>query len=149
NRTQDVFSIRPVVPISVNAQWNIISRTIIPVTSQPNPLIDSSTNGVGDITEQLLLSPVDSGIKDFYWGLGSIMTAPSASDPILGTGKMLLGVNTALFFRPGHWVMGAITNNQWSVGGAPGRPPVNVLNCEYFVSYNMPGDEGWYLTSSP
>jgi len=33
----------------LNAQWNVISRTIIPVTTQPDPLIDSSTNGVGDV----------------------------------------------------------------------------------------------------
>jgi hypothetical protein len=59
--------------------------------SQPNPLIDSSTNGVGDISESLFLSPVNSGIKDFYWGFGPIVTAPSASDAILGTGKVLLG----------------------------------------------------------
>jgi hypothetical protein len=149
NHTENVFSIRPVVPISVNAQWNIISRTLIPLTSQPNPLIDTKTNGVGDITEQLLLSPVDSGIKDFYWGLGSVTTAPSASDPILGTGKIQLGPTLALFFRPGHWVIGAISNNQWSVGGAPGRASVNVFTSEYFITYDIPGGQGWYLTSSP
>ena len=49
NRTQNVLNIEPVVPMSLNAQWNVISSTIIPVTSQPNPLIDSSTNGVGDM----------------------------------------------------------------------------------------------------
>jgi len=149
NRTENVLSIRPVVPISVNAQWNIISRSLIPLTSQPNPLIDSNTNGVGDITEELLLSPVDSGVKDFYWGFGSVTTAPSASDPILGTGKILLGPELALFWRPEHWVIGAISNNQWSVGGAPGRPPVNFFTSEYFISYNIPGGQGWYLTSSP
>jgi hypothetical protein len=58
NRTQNVLNIEPVVPMSLNAQWNIISRTIIPVMSQPNPLIDSSTNGVGDISESLFFSPV-------------------------------------------------------------------------------------------
>src|SRR5215475_16127901 len=41
-RTQNVLNIQPVVPMSLNAQWNVISRTIIPVTTQPNPLIDSS-----------------------------------------------------------------------------------------------------------
>src|SRR5215475_9151133 len=91
NRTQNVLTIRPVVPISVNAQWNIISRTVIPVTSQPNPLIDSSTNGTGDITESLFLTPVDSGIKDIYWGFGPIIVAPSPSDAILGDGKAALG----------------------------------------------------------
>ena len=70
NRTQNVLNIEPVVPMSLNAQWNVISRTIIPVTSQPNPLIDSSTNGVGEIVSLLFLSPVHSGIKDFIGASG-------------------------------------------------------------------------------
>ena len=93
-RTQNVLNIEPVVPMSLSPQWNVISRTIIPVTTQPNPVIDSSTNGVGDISESLFVSPVNSGIKDFTWGFGPILTAPSASDPILGTGKTLVGPNS-------------------------------------------------------
>src|SRR5262249_48899730 len=89
DQTQNVLSIKPVVPMSLNAQWNIISRSNIPLISQPNPLIDSSTNGVGDISESLFLSPVNSRIEEFYWGFGPIITAPSASDAILGTGKVL------------------------------------------------------------
>jgi opacity protein-like surface antigen len=149
NRTQNVLTIRPVVPISVNDQWNIISRTVIPVTSQPNPLIDSSTNGTGDATVSLFLTPVDSGIKDFYWGFGPIIGAPSASDAILGDGKAGLGPTFAVFYRPEHWVIGMIANNQWSVGGAPGRTSVNFFTAEYVINYNIPGGEGWYLNSSP
>jgi len=71
----NILNIEPVVPMSLNAQWNVISRTIVPVMSQPNPLIDSNTNGVGDISESLFLSPVNSGIKDFYWGFGPRLRA--------------------------------------------------------------------------
>jgi opacity protein-like surface antigen len=149
NRTQNILNIEPVVPMSLNAQWNVISRTIVPVMSQPNPLIDSSTNGVGDISESLFLSPVNSGIKDFYWGFGPIVTAPSASDAILGTGKVLLGPTFVVVAEPGHWVIGLLANNQWSVGGAPGRPSVNFLTAQYFINYNIPGGHGWFLTSSP
>src|SRR5262249_5432606 len=135
-RTQNVLNIEPVVPMSLNAQWNVISRTIVPVITQPNPLIDSITNGVGDISESLFFSPVNSGIKDFTWGFGPIVTAPSASDPILGTGKTLLGPTLVLVATPGHWVMGVLVNNQWSVSGALGRPSVNFLTTQYFINYN-------------
>ena len=119
------------------------------MTTQPNPLIDSSMNGVGDINESLFLSPVNSGIKDFTWGFGPIITAPSASDAILGTGKTLLGPTLVLVVTPGHWVMGVLVNNQWSVGGAPGRTSVNFLTTQYFINYNFPGGHGWYFVSSP
>ena len=60
NRTQEVLNIQPVVPMHLNENWNVISRTIIPWISQPDPLLNSNTNGVGDITQSLFLSPVRS-----------------------------------------------------------------------------------------
>jgi hypothetical protein len=57
NRTQEVFNIQPVVPMHLSDDWNLISRTIIPLMSQPSPLFDSNTNGIGDITQSLFFSP--------------------------------------------------------------------------------------------
>ena len=61
NRTQDILNIQPVVPMTLNADWNLISRTIAPLISQPSPLFDSSINGIGDITQSLFLSPAHPG----------------------------------------------------------------------------------------
>ena len=61
NRTQEVFNIQPVVPMHLNENWNVISRTIIPLVSQPSPSFDSNTNGIGDITQSLFLSPINPG----------------------------------------------------------------------------------------
>ena len=115
NRTQEIFNIQPVVPMHLNEDWNVISRTIIPLISQPNPLSDSNTNGVGDITQSLFLSPVHSGA--LIWGVGPVFTVPGANDPILGTGKFLFGPTAVFLTTPGHWVIGVLLNNQWSVGG--------------------------------
>ena len=38
NRTQEVLNIQPVVPMHLGEDWNVISRTIIPLVSQPDPL---------------------------------------------------------------------------------------------------------------
>ena len=43
--------------------------------------------------------------------------------------------------------MGVLVNNQWSVGGAPGRPSVNFFTAQYFFNYNFPGGHGWYFTT--
>ena len=53
NRTQEVLNIQPVVPLHINNDWNLISRTIAPLISQPSPLFDSSTNGIGDVRTML------------------------------------------------------------------------------------------------
>ena len=120
-RTQEILNVQPVVPMHISADWNMISRTIIPVVSQPNPIFDSNTNGIGDITQSLFFSPVHSGA--LIWGAGPVFTIPSATDPILGTGRVLVGPTAVLLTTPGHWVIGVLANNQWSVGGNPLRPP--------------------------
>ena len=99
NRTQEVLNIQPVVPLHISADWNLISRTIVPVISQPHPILDSNTNGIGDITEELFFSPVHSGA--LIWGAGPVFTIPSATDPILGTGRVLLGPTLVLLTTPG------------------------------------------------
>ena len=48
---------------------------------------------------------------------------------------------------PGRWVLGALVNNLWSVGGDEERNDVNVFLTQPFVNYNMAG--GWYLVSGP
>ena len=144
-RTQEVFNIQPVVPLSLNADWNIISRTIIPLISQPDPVFNASTNGIGDITQSFFLSPTHPG--QLIWGVGPVFTVPSANDLILGTGKSLLGPTAVFLVTPGHWVIGTLINNQWSVGGNPLRPPVNSFLEQFFLTYNLPS--GWFVTSSP
>ena len=149
NRTQDVLNIQPVIPLHLNEDWLVISRTIAPLTSQPDPVSNSSTYGIGDTSQSLILSPVSSGIKDFSWGFGPIITAPTASDVILGTGKVLLGPEVVIIYTPGHWVMGFVASNSWSVGGDPLRNSVNLFNTQPFINYNIPKGHGWYLVSAP
>jgi opacity protein-like surface antigen len=144
-RTQEVLNIQPVVPLHISADWNLISRTIVPVISQPDPILDSNTNGIGDITEELFFSPLHSGA--LIWGAGPVFTVPSATDLILGTGRVLLGPTVVLLTTPGHWVIGVLANNQWSVGGNLLRPPVNEFLAQPFINYNMA--HGWFLTTSP
>ena len=46
----------------------------------------------------------------------------------------------------GPWVVGALINQQWSVGGW-GHKDVNSMLIQPFINYNLP--HGWYITSSP
>ncbi|MGB7703865.1 MAG: porin family protein, partial [Pseudolabrys sp.] len=98
-----------------------------------------------DITQSLFLSPSNPG--KLIWGVGPVFTAPSASDPILGTGKVLFGPTAVFLTTPGHWVIGVLLNNQWSVGGDPLRPAVNAGLAQPFANYNLA--HGWYLNTSP
>jgi hypothetical protein len=145
NRTQDILNIQPVIPMPLGSDWNVISRTIIPLISHPSPIFDSNTNGIGDITQSLFLSPSHPGA--LIWGVGPVYTIPSASDAILGTGKTLAGPTAVALVTPGHWVIGALVNNQWSAAGNPNRKSVNTFLVQPVVNYNMAG--GWFWIYSP
>ena len=143
--TQWICNVQPVIPISLNKDWNLITRTIMPIINQPSPASGiPSAFGLGDINPSLFLSPANPGT--LIWGVGPTMTFPTASASVLGNGKWEAGPALVLLTTPGHWVIGALANNQWSYAGW-GKNNVNALLVQPFINYNFP--DGWYVTTSP
>jgi len=145
DKTKNTLNIEPVWPISLNEDWNLITRTIIPVISQPALIPgDDRTNGLGDTTFSAFFSPKDS--KKLVWGAGPIFLLPTATDDVLGSDKWGIGPSVVLLTMPGNWVVGSVFSNIWSVSGS-GEDDVNLFTWQYFINYNL--SEGWYLTSAP
>ncbi len=143
--TQNILNIQPVWPFSLGEDWNFVTRTIIPVISQPGVAPgESRTNGVGDITFTGWVSPKNTG--KWIWGVGGALVLPTATDDALGNDKWSVGPSVVVLTMPGKWVIGSLISNVWSVGGS-GDQDVNFFTWQYFVNYNM--DNGWYLTSAP
>lgn len=146
DRTQYILNIQPVVPISLSENWNLISRTILPVVYQPDTWAPGgSTGGVGDIQATFFLSPAKPG--KVIWGVGPVLQMPTGTNPMLTQGKWGLGPSIVLLSMPGHFVLGILANNIWSVGGQKDRAEVNQFLLQYFINYNL--KQGWYLTSAP
>jgi len=146
SETQEVINIQPVIPISLSPDWNLITRTIVPVISQPRLEPDSNrTFGLGDTTVSAFLSPAHSG--KFIWGVGPAVLLPTATDHDLGSGKWGAGPSAVGLIMDGPWVYGALVNNIWSFAGESGRKDVNQMTLQPFVNYNF--KDGWYLSSSP
>lgn len=146
DKTQEVINIQPVIPFSLSPDWNLITRTIVPVISQPQLSPDDGrTFGLGDITPTFFLSPAHSG--KFIWGVGPAFLLPTATDEDLGSGKWGAGPSAVGLIMDGPWVYGALINNIWSFAGDPSRKDVNQMTLQPFINYNF--KEGWYLTSSP
>lgn len=60
SRVQDVLNIQPVIPISLNDDWNLITRWIVPVISQPALSIGGSANSAWAISTRASSSPPSS-----------------------------------------------------------------------------------------
>ena len=145
DKTQNILNIQPVWPFSLNEKWNLVTRTIVPVISQPGLLPEQNrTNGLGDTTFTAFFSPKDS--DKLTWGTGPVFLLPTATDDVLGSDKWGVGPSVVLLAMPGNWVIGSLFSNVWSFAGS-GDQDVNLFTWQYFINYNLPG--GWYLSSAP
>jgi hypothetical protein len=145
NAMQYVLNVQPVIPISLSEDWNLITRTIMPIINQPSPAPGvPSAFGLGDINPTFFLSPAKSG--KLIWGVGPTFTFPTATDSILGAGKWSAGPAAVALTMHGHWVIGALANQQWSFAGW-GDHAVSAMLIQPFINYNLP--HGWYLTTAP
>jgi hypothetical protein len=147
--TQDILNIQPVIPIHVNADWNVITRTILPLIWQPS-LAPAHTVpfGTGPTTFSAFLSP-HSPTNGWLWGVGPVIQVPTISDKTLGSPVWGGGPTGVLVYMKGPWVAGALVNNVWSFGGTSGRggTSYNMFLTQPFVNYNF--GEGWYVGTSP
>jgi hypothetical protein len=144
---QDSLLIEPVVPFRLSSDWNLITRTIIPVIDQPTlaPGL-GDVSGLGDVQLSLYLSPVKP-FGGLIWGLGPAFSFATATDRSLGTGKDSAGLSTALLTIQGPWLVGVLITDVASIGGQDARKSVHEFLMQPFVDYNF--SRGWYLASSP
>ncbi len=146
--TQNILNIQPVIPISVNEEWNIITRTILPVIWNPSlGPNDPSTSGIGDTTFTAFLSPAKPG--HWIWGAGPVLQLPTNSNAELGNKNWGMGASfVVLHLDQGDpWVYGVLVNNVWSLTRNKQGGSYSAGLIQPFVNYNF--KEGFYLTSAP
>ncbi len=146
DKMQYVGNIQPVVPIHATENWNVITRTIVPLIYQPElaPGV-GDVFGLGDIQFTAFLSPAKPG--EFIWGVGPIFQFPSGTNNSMTTGQWCAGPSVVGLRMDGHWVYGALANYISSFAGQSDRGAVSQWLIQPFVNYNMA--DGWYLTSAP
>jgi hypothetical protein len=156
-KAQNILNIQPVWPFSLSADWNVITRTVIPIVSQP-PLGPNQdrTNGIGNTTISAYFSPKNT--REVTWGVGPVLMLPAGKEA-LGTKDWGGGISFVVLTMPGHWVVGSLFSQVWSFGSEQITPEspvfegesfdkkVNLFTWQYFINYNL--SDGWYLTSSP
>ncbi len=129
------LNIQPVVPFTLNEDWNLISRTILPVISQDDILPGSSTQtGIGDIVQSLFLSPV-APTGGWIWGAGPVLLLPTGSDDLLTTDKWAAGPTAVVLKQTGPWTYGGLVNHLWSFAGEDNRADVNATFLQPFLTY--------------
>ncbi len=138
----EVLNIKPVLPMSLTENWNLINRAIVPVVYQGSGMTGQtvvggstiggggttefttkeqdlgSLFGLGDIVYQGFISPAKPG--KFIWGFGPQLNIPTGMDR-LSSNQWSLGPAAVGLIMPGHWVIGTLVSNVWNIGGGMAR----------------------------
>jgi len=138
-------NIQPVIPIDWSADWNLITRTIVPVISQGDiaPGVGSQF-GLGDINISLFFSPKEPTAGGLIWGVGPVFLMPTATDSLLGAKKWGVGPAAVALTSRGPWTMGMLANHIWSVAGDSDRPDISSTFMQPFAAYTTP--DAWTIS---
>jgi hypothetical protein len=134
-----VLNVQPVVPITINEDWNLISRTILPLVSQSDLYPGAgSQSGIGDIVQSVFFSPKEPTAGGWIWGAGPVLLLPTGSDDLLTTDQWAAGPTAVLLKQQGPWTYGALANHLWSFAGGDDRADVDATFLQPFLSYTTP-----------
>lgn len=146
--TQNILNIQPVLPFGLNDDWNLITRSVLPVTSQPGMMPGQGTSfGLGALQTSLFLSPArrTDGIG---WGAGVLVQAPTTTDMALGSNLWGAGPSGIMLAQGGPWVVGTLINNIWSFGGGP-HNAINSFTFQPLINFNVAHSPGTYISTQP
>jgi len=129
-------NVQPVVPVSIGENWNLISRTILPVVYQDGVAAPGDSQfGLGDVTQSVFFSPKKTGASGIVWGAGPAFLVPTATDRALGNDKWGVGPTVVVLKQAGHSTFGMLANHIWSFAGSDNRSDVSATFIQPFFAY--------------
>ena len=128
-------NVQPVIPVTLNQNWNLISRTILPFIYQESRFAgDGSHSGMGDTVQSLFLSPKDA-VGGWILGGGPALLFPTATDSALGAGKWGAGPTAVVLRQDNGFTYGVLANHIWSYAGW-GNREVSATFIQPFFAYS-------------
>ncbi len=135
---QWTLNVQPVIPISISPDWNVISRTIVPVVSQDGVIPGAGSQfGLGATTQSLFFSPKAPTSAGIVWGVGPVFLIPTATDGI-ATNQWGAGLTGVALRQKDGWTIGGLANHIWSLNGDSEDGDISATFLQPFVSYTTP-----------
>ncbi len=102
---------KPVIPMTLNPNWNLISRTIVSYVDQEDIFPGAgSQSGLSDLLQSFFFSPAQPK-NGIIWGAGPVLLLPTASDDLLGGEKWGAGPTGVVLKQAGPWTYGMLANH--------------------------------------
>jgi hypothetical protein len=137
-------NVQPVIPISLNEEWNLISRTILPVMWQEDVVPGTEQSGLGNTTQSFFFSPKEPTADGLIWGVGPVAYIPTYTEEYLGTNQWGAGPTGVALVQKGPVTVGILANQIWSVTGNDEYANINSTYLQPFLAYTTP--DAWTYT---
>jgi len=132
------LNIQPVIPFSISEDWNLISRTILPVIWQKDVLPRGGRqSGFGDVLQSVFFSPKAPTASGWIWGLGPALLLPTGNSDFTldqtaaGPSAVVLKQNAA------GLTYGMLVNQLWGVSNSGPLPDVDATFLQPFVTQRI------------
>jgi hypothetical protein len=147
--------LQPIIPFKIGEIRNIARITVPYVTNAPdfgaltdidqNPLPPNyvPTEDKSGLADTALLDLIIFDASWGRWGIGPVLTVPTASDDALGTGKWSIGPAVVGLTTIDKLMCGLLGTGLFSVAGDSDRQDVSALTLQPFASYGL--SHGWSI----
>lgn len=135
------MNFQPVIPLSINEDWNLITRAIVPVISQTDVIGTSSQSGLSDTLVSAWLSPAEPTSGGWIWGVGVASLLPTGTEDLLTMNQWGVGPTAIVLRQEGKFTYGMLINQLWAADTPSDRSSVNQMFIQPFFTY-LPGG-GW------
>jgi hypothetical protein len=129
------LNFQPVIPVSIGAEWNLISRTIVPVIWQDDVVPGGgSQSGFGDVLQSVFFSPKAPTASGWIWGVGPAFLLPTGNSDF--TLDQWAAGPTAVVLRQNAagWTYGMLVNQLWGISNSGPLPDVDATFLQPFVT---------------
>lgn len=133
------LNLQPVVPIRLNEEWNLISRTILPLVDQKDVFPGAGgQSGIGDVVQSLFFSPAEPTASGLIWGIGPVLLLPTGSDDLLTADQWGAGPTAVVLKQAGPRTFGALVNHIEGFDAKGGRGEISATFFQPFFSRTTP-----------
>jgi hypothetical protein len=128
------LNIQPVTPIGLNADWNVLSLTLIALLSFDGPGFDET--GIADMVTSVFLLPMQPTAGGWILGAGPVFLLPTGKD-MLSAETCDASLAVVVLCQRGPWTHGGLANQIWPVGGSA-RTDINATFPPRFLIHTTP-----------
>ncbi len=165
--SQYLLNVQPVIPFKLNDDWNLITRTIVPVTDVVH-IIPGNPVGIGDTVQSFFLSP-SKPVNGIILGAGPVFLYPTATRDEISANQWGAGPTFVALTQFSGYTFGILANHIWGIGPPgtnglgggsilgddgstipvpPGRSPrISATFLNPFASYTFPTQTTLTLTT--